>query len=409
MTISGLRFLNLNVDGTGRPVFISGTDDVTISNCIWDNVGPNACVAVQNALTDDAKRFTLSGSSFVNMNHLWSYRVTMTAQNTVDLEKYVISNCVFNEPDQIGDDTGGAAGVLATQCDSVTIRGCTGYNAGNTGGTLDGPDFLHFTGVCDRIAVIDCSFIRYNQGLASDDSLAASDAIVFDGAVIRDSVWIADCAFTGAGRGIYAYNTDEVTVSNVVADSCLSHAFACSTNSLNMFTHCRASASGGDGIRITASAQMTIEHCTFVRSAGFAYYHDGLGGEDVVKNNIFSEAAAQIAHLGDETNEIPPDMTFTNNLWWDSDGILFEVCDPGGCSDLNFAGWQALSYGLNSQAIQPKFKNVNGRAYPLTSLDFCLFCGSPGIGDGDDGLNVGALDTFCPGGGRTSHGKGKGK
>jgi hypothetical protein len=133
--------------------------------------------------------------------------------------------------------------------------------------------------------------------------------------------------------------------------------------------------------------------------------------ELIVENSIWYDrvSSGAMAVIGDVTSGPPDVWTMTNNLWWNPDNATFTVCAIGDCDDITFAAWQALGKDANGQLAQAKFKNVNGRAYPINAIDFKLFCGSPGMGDGDDGLNVGALDTFCPGGGRTSHGKGKGK
>src|SRR3990172_1655797 len=260
--------------------------------------------------------------------------------------------------------------------------------------------------------------IRYIKD--NDETHAPSNS---DGLVIAngcDSVYVDRCMFWGAGHGIQAVTTS--TLGNLWIDAvrCDSTYDDCtfvdpSVGGPVRITNLVSHYAQDNGIDVKG-ASVTIDHCTVVRAYNAPMLVWGTSDAVSVSNSIFAETRAvggPLAQEGDVTEGSANNATWTNNLWWDDDAANrhWTVCDDvPSCANKTFAQWQALGKDVNGFFVRPRMKNYAGRAYPITSDAFMPFCGSEAIKNASDGTNIGASQAaFCPGAGRKSKSKDKGK
>jgi hypothetical protein len=201
--------LDNNYSGDNRQIYLNGVDGAVVSNSTF-NSDPDVVQQSGYIQAVGAEGFTVENCAFANMNSAFSGAGVRFDGGA----NQIVRNCTF---DNLIASTGG--GVFTTGALDVMVSNCDFKNiaTGGAGGgiaTFDGDNMVVSNSTFDSLAASTGGAIYHQQ----DDDLVTPDGMDADDFII-DGCTITNCATTGRGGGVTAFNTNIQITKTTISDN----------------------------------------------------------------------------------------------------------------------------------------------------------------------------------------------
>lgn len=383
-----------NYDNTTPLIYNSTGDSLTLADVVFDSISCGASQPIIN-IRSGIYGVSIIDCVFSGRTNEDDFAVSFQGDGATRLEGHRVIGCAFNSQSDLPDTLGMPPAVKAIEVDSLIVRDCVMWNAGeDQGSSGNGSDAIDLRDA-DRVKIANIRFTRRYRGISQTHTMHNTDFLATTAwsGEDCDTVRVDSCYVRGAGHAFQLAFVNDISVSYCATDSTSDDGYffddTCDGATLSYSVSHWAS----DNTLDIQADNVAVDHCTFVRPFNDAVQIAATANTVSITNSVMIDVRAGSANMVTVTSGAAS-VSLDYNLYYDPDNAV-SFDDEG--TSRTFTTWQGQGYDTNGIGDQrPRFVRYNGSATDILPRAFVLWPSSPAWNAASDGLHIGALQRNPP-------------